>query len=68
MSPEFPLRMITDDGECHVIGSPDELIQQIDSIDSTDPRNRVWVRDALDRTVLLRMRGGLVEILEIAAR
>lgn len=62
-TPEFPLRLITDDGECRVISSPEELIQQIDSIDSTDSRNRVWVRDALDRTVLLRMRGGVVEVL-----
>lgn len=65
MSPEFPLRIITDEGECEVIASPDELIGSIDSIDSTDPRNRVWVRDALDRTVRIRMRGGRVEVLEL---
>ena len=65
MTPEFPLRILLDDGECQVIGSPDELIQQIDSIDSTDPQARVWIRDALDRTVLLRMRGGMVEVLEV---
>lgn len=61
MAPEFPLRIITDDGECEVIASPDELMEKIDSIDSTDPRNRVWVRDAYDRTVRLRMRGGFIE-------
>jgi len=63
MSPEFPIRVITDDGECEVIDSPDELLARIDSLDSTDPGNRVWVRDALDRTVRLRMRAGIVEVL-----
>ena len=63
MSPEFPIRVITDDGECEVIDSPDELLARIDSLDSTDPANRVWVRDALDRTVRLRMRSGIVEVL-----
>jgi hypothetical protein len=66
MSPEFPLRIITDDGECEVIASPEDLIQRVDSIDSTDPRGRVWVRDALDRTVLMRIRGGIVELLTCA--
>lgn len=66
MPPEFPLRIITEDGECEVIASPDELIQSVESLDSTDPRQRVWVRDALDRTVLIRMRGGFIEVLEVA--
>jgi hypothetical protein len=66
MSPEFPIRVITDDGDCEVIDSPEELISRVDSLDSTDPRNRVWVRDAFDRTVYIRMRGGTVEILETA--
>lgn len=61
MSPEFPIRVITDDGECEVIDSPEELIARVDSIDSTDPANRIWVRDAFDRTVLIRMRAGTVE-------
>ena len=65
MSPEFPLRIITDDGECEVIASPEELIAAVDSIDSTDPANRVWVRDALDRTVEIRMRGGVIEVLRL---
>ena len=63
MSPEFPIRVITDDGECEVIDSPDDLMTRVDSLDSTDPANRVWVRDAFDRTVRLRMRGGIVEVL-----
>ena len=33
----------------------------IDSIDSTAPDARIWVRDAYDRTVRIRMRGGMVE-------
>jgi len=63
MSPEFPIRIITDDGDCEVIDSPEELLQRIDAIDSDDPR--VWIRDALDRTVRLRMRGGMIEVLEV---
>ena len=65
MSPEFPLRIITDEGECEVVATPEELIQSVESLDSTDPRGRVWVRDALDRTVLIRMRGGFIEILRL---
>ena len=65
MSPEFPIRLIMDDGECEVIDSPAELLERIDSIDSVGPDARVWVRDALDRTVRLRMRGGMVEIFEV---
>ena len=61
MSPEFPIRVITDDGQCEVIDSPDELLARVDSLDSTDPAGRVWIRDALDRTVRLRMRSGIVE-------
>ena len=64
MTPEFPLRIITDDGECEVIDSPDDLLTAIDSIDSTDPAARIWVRDAYDRTVRLKMRGGAIEVLE----
>jgi hypothetical protein len=65
MSPEFPIRVITDDGECDVIDSPEELLERIDSIDSTAADTRVWIRDALDRTVRLRMRSGAVEVFEI---
>jgi hypothetical protein len=63
MKPEFPLRVIFDDGECRVIESPDELMSSIDTIDSDDPR--VWIRDALDRTVTLRVRGGNVERFDV---
>jgi hypothetical protein len=63
MSPEFPIRIISDDGDCQVIDSPEELLAQIDSIDSTAPDARVWIRDVYDRTVRLRMRGGIVEVL-----
>jgi hypothetical protein len=66
MSPEFPLRIIFDDGETAVIASPEDLLAEIDSIDSTDPRNRVWIRDVNDRTVRLRMRGGMVELIELS--
>jgi hypothetical protein len=63
MSPEFPLRIITDDGQVEVIDSPEELMAQVDSIDST--ADHVWVRDAYDRTVTIVMRGGIVEVLEV---
>jgi hypothetical protein len=65
MKPEFPLRIITDDGECEVIDSPEALAESLESIDSTDPAARVWVRDAEDRTVRLRVRWGVVEVLEV---
>ena len=65
MAPEFPLRIIHDDGECVVVESPEDLIDEIDTLDSTDPASRVWIRDALDRTVRLRMRHGFVEMLEV---
>ena len=66
MSPEFPIRIITDEGECEVIDSPDDLLTRIDAIDSTDTAARIWVRDAEDRTVRIRMRGGMIEVLETA--
>ena len=66
MSPEFPIRIITDDGECQVIDSPEDLMAGVDSIDSADPAGGVWIRDAFDRTVILRMRGGVIEILELS--
>jgi hypothetical protein len=65
MSPEFPLRAIFDDGECITLASPEELMAAFETIDSTDPRAGVWIRDAQDRTVRLRMRGGWVEVLEV---
>lgn len=64
-SPEFPIRIIFDDGEVQEIDSADELFEAIDTIDSTDPGNRIWIRDERDRTVRLRMRGGIVEIFEV---
>ena len=63
MAPEFPIRIISDDGGCEVIESPEELMIRVDSLDSADPR--VWVRDAYDRTVRIRMRGGIVEELSV---
>lgn len=66
MNPEFPLRIIFDDGEIVVIESPEELLAEVDTIDSTDPRNRVWIRDAADRTVHLRMRAGIVERIDVS--
>lgn len=61
MKPEFPIRLIFDDGDCLVLESPEELMAQVESIDTTE--GRVWARDALDRSVILRMRNGFVEVL-----
>jgi hypothetical protein len=66
MSPEFPIRVITDDGECQIIDSPDDLMASVDALDSTAPESNVWVRDAWDRTVRIRVRAGMVEVLELA--
>ena len=63
MAPEFPIRIITDEGECEVIDSPEELLARVDSLDSAD--GKVWVRDALDRTVHVRMRNGAIELLHV---
>ena len=65
MSPEFPIRILFDDGDCEVIDSPEELMERVNDLDSEDPR--VWVRDAWDRTVILRVRGGSVEELRVAS-
>ena len=64
MTPDFPIRIIFDDGEVQEIADADELLEAIDTIDSIDPGNRIWIRDAEDRTVLLRMRSGTVEVFE----
>ena len=63
MSPEFPIRIITDDGEVEIVDSPEDLIERIDSIDSA--AGHVWVRDAYDRTVTIRMRAGFIEELVV---
>jgi hypothetical protein len=65
MTPDFPIRIIFDDGEVQEIADADELMETIDTIDSTDPGNCIWIRDGQDRTVRLRMRGGIVEVFEI---
>jgi hypothetical protein len=63
-TPEFPLRVIFDDGEVEEIESAEELMERVETMDSTNPGNRIWIRDADDRTVLLRMRNGMVEVFE----
>lgn len=63
MSPEFPIRILTDDGECEVVDSPEDLMARVYDVDSADPK--VWVRDAYDRTVNIRVRGGMVEVFSV---
>jgi len=65
MTPDFPIRIIFDDGEVQELADADALMEAIDTIDSTDPGNRIWIRDGHDRTVRLRMRGGIVELFEV---
>ena len=60
MKPEFPIRIIQDDGDVVEIATPEELMEQVDTLDTTLEADRIWVRDALDRTVRLVMRGGVV--------
>ncbi len=60
IQPEFPLRIIGADGEVIEIASPEDLMGQIDTIDTRLEADHLWIRDALDRTVILVMRGGMV--------
>lgn len=63
--PQFPIRILFDDGGCEFIDTPDDLFLKLDSIDSTDPRSRIWIRDDDDRTVRIRMRSGELQLLEV---
>jgi hypothetical protein len=65
ISPEFPIRILFDDGEVVVIETPEEIVEAVESLDSDDPR--VWVRDALDRSVRLLVRNGGVDVLSVVA-
>ena len=64
-TPQFPIRLIFDDGELVTIETPEDLIENVESIDSTNRETRVWIRDALDRNVRLRMHAGQIEIFEV---
>ncbi len=63
--PQFPLRLIYDDGGTDVVETPEELLSQIDSIDTTAEKNHIWVRDDLGRTVRLLIIGGEVEVISL---
>ena len=60
-APQFPIRIIFDDGACEFIDTPSELYTKLHSIDSTDPASGIWIRDEQDRTVKLRMVQGELE-------
>jgi hypothetical protein len=64
--PEFPIRIIFDDGQCDVIDSPQQLLDIHLSVDSRESGNGVWVRDALDRSVHLRCEMGQIVVFAIA--
>lgn len=62
--PRFPLRIIYDDGQMEIVDSPDDLLEKIDTIDTTVDSGHVWIRDDLGRTVNLRMIGGEVQLID----
>lgn len=64
VEPQFPLRIIYDDGQMEIIDSPDDLVRRVDTLDTTIDRSHVWVRDELGRTVNLRVVGGEVQLFE----
>lgn len=66
-NPVFPLRVIFDDGELETVDSIDDLIGRFVGLDSTDSANGIWIRDALDRTVLIRLDNGSLELLDLLA-
>jgi hypothetical protein len=60
MQPEFPLRLIWSDGEVDLIEEPEELVDRFPSFDAVEERDRVWIRDAFDRTVDVAIRDGFL--------
>lgn len=64
--PQFPLRLIYDDGGSEIVETHEALLDQVDSIDTTIECDHVWVRDDLGRTVRLRMISGRIEVMEVA--
>jgi hypothetical protein len=65
LGPQYPIRILYDDGECEFIDTQDDLFTKLYSIDSTDPQNRIWIRDDDDRTVRIRMHDGRLDVLEV---
>jgi hypothetical protein len=63
--PRFPLRIIYDDGQMEIVDTPDDLIRNVESLDTTVDRAHVWVRDELGRTVNVRVVGGAVERFDV---
>jgi hypothetical protein len=63
--PEFPLRIIHDDGEVVEIASPEALMLQVDTIDTRLEADHLWIRDVYDQTVQLVMRGGMIVEFEV---
>lgn len=63
--PKFPLRVIFDDGHVETIDNADEIFTKLVALDSTDPKNGVWVRDDLDRSVRLKLYAEELEVFEV---
>ena len=63
-APQFPIRIIFDDGACEFIDTPDDLHAKLYSFDSADPK--IWIRDNDDRTVKLHMMEGQIRVLRVA--
>lgn len=64
-TPAFPIRFILEDGEIIEVAHPDDLFDHFDQFDSTDPDQKVWVRDQQDRNVRLRISDSQVLELEV---
>ena len=65
VEPQFPLRIIYDDGQMEVVDTPDDLVRRVDTLDTTVDNGRLWVRDDMGRTVSIRVVGGEVEHFEV---
>jgi hypothetical protein len=64
-TPQFPLRIIYDDGEAVVIEEPEQLFDHFHTVDTTLASRHLWIRDDEGRTVHLRMNDGIIERLEV---
>ena len=61
--PEFPIRILFDDGDSTIVDQPNDLFSHFNSIDSNDPT--IAVRDNRDRNVRVLMSGGEVKELRV---
>lgn len=65
--PQFPLTLIYSDGEECVVDSKIDLERDIEWLDTEDEEEPVEVKDALGRSVVVKMRFLQIEKLELEA-